>query len=113
MLIKMEKVLDTPGDIGTKDIGTPPTTLVNSPASACLKMKIIAHSAAGPKKVEKLPFEELHESLKYRHYFRVETHPNGGARTLHAYQEEIDMLSPEEADELAHEFFQVLIQEFE
>lgn len=38
---------------------------------------------------------------------RVEIHPNGGAWILHAYQHELNKLSPEDQDAFAHEYLKV------
>jgi len=53
------------------------------------------------------PFSKFLSTLKYREYFRIETHPNGGALVLHTYQDEINHLNAEEMDELAKEYFKV------
>ncbi|XP_063991324.1 uncharacterized protein LOC135169867 [Diachasmimorpha longicaudata] len=53
------------------------------------------------------------EGLKYRRFIHIETYPNGGATVVHMYQDEIDVLSKEEIDELAHEFFKVVFGEDE
>lgn len=53
------------------------------------------------------------EHLKYGKFFRIEAHPNGGASVVHAYQDELNTLSPEELEELADEFFQVVFSEDE
>jgi len=50
---------------------------------------------------------ELLEGLKYKKYIHIETYPNGGATVVHMYQDEIDSLSREQMDELAHEYFKV------
>ena len=104
MLVKVDKSLGTlqAGDLDVKDYGTPPTNSMDP----VTKLRL-ANQSLSTKKMAKQPFEELHESLRFGQYFHVEVHPNGGARTLHAYQGEIDMLSPEDANELAQEFFQV------
>lgn len=50
---------------------------------------------------------ELLEGLKYKKFIHIETYPNGGATVVHMYQDEIDNLSREQMDELAHEYFKV------
>lgn len=49
--------------------------------------------------------------LKYRRFYHVETHTNGGAQVLHMYHEEIKHLSRESQRELAAEFFTVAFGE--
>lgn len=49
--------------------------------------------------------------LKYRNYFHVEVHSNGGALVLHCYQEEINHLRHHELKELATEFFRLAFSE--
>lgn len=51
--------------------------------------------------------------LKYRRFYHVETHTNGGAQVLHMYNEEIKHLSRESQRELATEFFTVAFSEDE
>nr|CAD7398883.1 unnamed protein product [Timema poppensis] len=53
------------------------------------------------------------EQLKYSRFIRIETYPNGGASIVHMYQDEIDVLSKEEMEELAVEFFKVVFGEDE
>lgn len=51
-----------------------------------------------------------HESLqglKYKDFIHIETYPNGGATVVHMYQDEIDILSNDEIEELAQEYFKV------
>ncbi|CAG2052914.1 unnamed protein product [Timema podura] len=56
-----------------------------------------------------LPYSQSgHEQLKYSRFIRIETYPNGGASIVHMYQDEIDVLSKEEMEELAEEFFKPL-----
>lgn len=50
-----------------------------------------------------LPCSEL-SYCKYEKFYRVEEHPNGGARTLHMYYDEIAHFSPTEIDSIAREF---------
>lgn len=45
--------------------------------------------------------------LKYKDFIHIETYPNGGASVVHMYQDEIDVLSPEQLEELAQEYFKV------
>ncbi|XP_043471380.1 uncharacterized protein LOC122504366 [Leptopilina heterotoma] len=57
-----------------------------------------------------------HESLqglKYKDFIHIETYPNGGATVVHMYQDEIDILSSEEIEELAQEYFKVVFGEDE
>ncbi|XP_025833064.1 round spermatid basic protein 1-like isoform X2 [Agrilus planipennis] len=49
--------------------------------------------------------------LKYRRFFHIETHCNGGALILHAYQDEIRHLRTHEMKELASEFFKLAFSE--
>ncbi|XP_028135903.1 uncharacterized protein LOC114330688 isoform X1 [Diabrotica virgifera virgifera] len=51
------------------------------------------------------------KTLKYRKYYHIETHTNGGAKILRMYQDEIKHLSPSESKELANEFFKLAFQE--
>ncbi|KAB0801373.1 hypothetical protein PPYR_05727 [Photinus pyralis] len=51
--------------------------------------------------------------LKWKRYFHVEYHCNGGASVLHAYQDEIKHLKEQEMRELALEFFKVAFSEDE
>lgn len=53
------------------------------------------------------------DHLKYGRFFRVEVHPNGGASTVHLYQDELDTLSRNEYEELVNEFFQFVFSEDE
>lgn len=55
------------------------------------------------------PPEDL--SLKYRKYFHIETHTNGGAKILRMYHEEIKHLSSSEIKELAQEWFKLAFEE--
>lgn len=57
-----------------------------------------------------------HESLqglKYKDFIHIETYPNGGATVVHMYQDEIDILSNDEIEELAQEYFKVVFGEDE
>lgn len=47
------------------------------------------------------------DGLKYKDFIHIETYPNGGATVVHMYQDEIDVLSPEQLEELAREYFEV------
>lgn len=51
--------------------------------------------------------------LKYGRFYHIEVHPNGGASIVHMYQDELDVLSPEEMNELADEFFELVFSEDE
>ncbi|KAF5300379.1 hypothetical protein FQR65_LT01000 [Abscondita terminalis] len=51
--------------------------------------------------------------LKWKRYFHVEYHCNGGASVLHAYQDEIKHLKEQDMRELAMEFFKVAFSEDE
>ncbi|KAF5274578.1 hypothetical protein FQA39_LY07190 [Lamprigera yunnana] len=51
--------------------------------------------------------------LKWKRYFHVEYHCNGGALVLHAYQDEIKHLKRQDMKELALEFFKVAFSEDE
>lgn len=53
------------------------------------------------------------EHLKYGKFFRIEVHPNGGASTVHLYQDEISVLNENEMNELVDEFFSVTFGEDE
>ncbi|XP_014220713.1 uncharacterized protein LOC106648372 [Trichogramma pretiosum] len=53
------------------------------------------------------------ENLKYKDFIHIETYPNGGASIVRMYQDEISVLSPEELDELAEEYFKVVFGEDE
>lgn len=50
------------------------------------------------------------QGLKYKDFIHIETYPNGGASIVHMYQDEIDVLTSEQLEELAQEYFQVCIQ---
>ncbi|XP_033220107.1 uncharacterized protein LOC117174834 isoform X2 [Belonocnema kinseyi] len=55
-----------------------------------------------------------HESLqglKYKDFIHIETYPNGGATVVHMYQDEIDVLTNEQVEELAQEYFQIVFGE--
>ncbi|XP_072750726.1 uncharacterized protein [Anoplolepis gracilipes] len=56
---------------------------------------------------------ELLEGLKYKKFIHIETYPNGGATVVHMYQDEIENLSREQMEELAHEYFKVVFGEDE
>jgi hypothetical protein len=47
------------------------------------------------------------QGLKYKDFIHVETYPNGGASVVHMYQDEIDVLTSEQLEELAQEYFKV------
>lgn len=50
-----------------------------------------------------LPSSDL-SHCKYERFYRVEEHPNGGAKTLHMYYDEIAHLNASEIDAIAREF---------
>ncbi|KAL1493135.1 hypothetical protein ABEB36_011254 [Hypothenemus hampei] len=50
-------------------------------------------------------------SYRYRKYFHLETHTNGGAEVLRMYQDEIKHLSSNEIKELAREWFKLAFEE--
>ncbi|KAJ8923618.1 hypothetical protein NQ315_010197 [Exocentrus adspersus] len=51
------------------------------------------------------------KSLKYRRFYHIETHTNGGAKILRMYHDEIKHLSSSETKELALEFFKLAFEE--
>ena len=61
------------------------------------------------------PCPSLEGSVKYRygHFMRVETHPNGGGKVLHMWQDEFRHLNDEEMEKLAREFVEVSTFEME
>ncbi|KAL3290268.1 hypothetical protein HHI36_023618 [Cryptolaemus montrouzieri] len=50
-------------------------------------------------------------SLKYRKYYHIETHSNGGAKILRMYNDEIKHFSSSEMKDLAYEFFKLAFEE--
>lgn len=50
-------------------------------------------------------------SFRYRKYFHIETHTNGGAKILRMYQDEIKHLSSSELKELSSEWFKLAFEE--
>lgn len=50
-----------------------------------------------------LPSSDL-SYCKYERFYRVEEHPNGGAKTLHLYYDEIAHFNPAEIEAIAREF---------
>ena len=48
------------------------------------------------------------ENLKYKKFIHIETYPNGGATVVHMYQDEIAVLTQEQVEELAQEYFKVI-----
>ncbi|XP_060515958.1 lysine-specific demethylase 9 [Cylas formicarius] len=50
-------------------------------------------------------------SLRYRRYFHIETHTNGGAKILRMYHHEIKHLTSSETKELTYEFFKLAFEE--
>ncbi|XP_055636275.1 uncharacterized protein LOC129775496 isoform X2 [Toxorhynchites rutilus septentrionalis] len=53
------------------------------------------------------------QNRKYGRFMRIEVHPNGGASVVHMYQDEINVLSESEMEELVNEFFEVCFAEDE
>ncbi|CAO1321203.1 unnamed protein product [Diamesa serratosioi] len=51
------------------------------------------------------------DHMKYGKFFHIEVHPNGGASVVHMYQDEINVLSENEMDELVEEFFDLTFSE--
>ncbi|XP_057666420.1 uncharacterized protein LOC130900090 isoform X1 [Diorhabda carinulata] len=51
------------------------------------------------------------KSLKFRKYYHIETHTNGGAKILRMYHDEIKHLSASDSKELAKEFFKLAFHE--
>ena len=52
-----------------------------------------------------------HSCSKYGSLMHIETHPNGGASVVHAYDDEFSTLSPRELSEFVREFFRVVFDE--
>ena len=52
-------------------------------------------------------------NLKFDRYIHVEIHPNGGAPVVHAYQDEISVLSSEDRKEFVEEFLKFVFSENE
>ncbi|KAK9889882.1 hypothetical protein WA026_008683 [Henosepilachna vigintioctopunctata] len=50
-------------------------------------------------------------SLKFKKYYHIETHTNGGAKILRMYHDEIKHLSSSEMKDLAYEFFKLAFEE--
>lgn len=50
-------------------------------------------------------------SLRFRKYFHLETHTNGGAHILRMYQDEIKHLSSSELKDLTREWFKLAFEE--
>ena len=48
-----------------------------------------------------------HPKYKYGHLMSVETYPNGGAKILHMWQEDLEGIGEEELEEVAKEFLEV------
>lgn len=55
--------------------------------------------------------QSRHSSSKYGSLMHVETHPNGGASVVHAFEDELSSLSPRELSEFVQEFFRVVFAE--
>lgn len=53
------------------------------------------------------------EACRYGRFIHVETYPNGGATVLHLYQDQLATLSPQDQEQLAQEFLQVVFSEDE
>lgn len=51
--------------------------------------------------------------LKYRKYFHIEVHSNGGAKVMHTYQDEIKHLDRRSMMELVQEYFKLAFSEDE
>ena len=51
--------------------------------------------------------KQIIQNLSYSKFIWVRTHPNGGAHTLHIFQDDIASFSEEESENLAHEFLKV------
>ncbi|KAL7052725.1 hypothetical protein ACKWTF_004981 [Chironomus riparius] len=51
--------------------------------------------------------------LKYGRFYHVEVHPNGEASLVHMYQDELNILSIEDLNELVDEFFKLVFSEDE
>lgn len=47
------------------------------------------------------------QGLKYKDYIHIEIYPNGGASVVHMYQDEINVLTKEQLEELSQEYFKV------
>lgn len=62
-----------------------------------------------PKDKTMKALEEIMSGLKYKDYMKIETHANGGAKILHAYQDDINHLNPQEVEEFSYEFFKVIL----
>jgi len=52
-----------------------------------------------------------HSGSKYGSLIHIETHPNGGASVVHAFDDELSTLSPREFSEFVREFFHVVFDE--
>lgn len=52
-----------------------------------------------------------HSGSKYGSLMHIETHPNGGASVVHAYDDELSTLSPLELSEFVREFFRIVFHE--
>lgn len=52
-----------------------------------------------------------HSGGKYGSLMHIETHPNGSASVVHAYEDELAVLSPSELTEFVREFFRVVFDE--
>jgi len=52
-----------------------------------------------------------HSSSKYGSLIHIETHPNGGASIVHAFDNELSSLSPVELSEFVREFFEIVFDE--
>lgn len=57
-----------------------------------------------------LPSSDL-SHCKYERFYKVEEHPNGGAKTLHMYYDEIAHLNASEIDAIAREFLSEAFKE--
>jgi len=50
-------------------------------------------------------------SNKYGSLMHIETHPNGGASVVHAFEDELSSLSPHELSDFVQEFFRIVFDE--
>ncbi len=53
------------------------------------------------------PCYHLGDKYKYGHLMRVEVHPNGGAKVLHLWNDEISSLAEKEVENIAKDFIKV------
>ena len=55
--------------------------------------------------------EKTDLEMKYGGLVHVETHPNGGASVIHSYQDELDLLTPEQMEHFTKDYFTELFRE--